>query len=173
MSGLFQCGYQPGLPARTLVSAVQKLRQVTEASRRPFPVRAAVSSLPRACSPRKKKSIAPHSVPHSPHPPRFAKGASLFVPDSSRAFLSCPRTMHDEIRTGPPYGHALSIPHYRKAQQRVWAFVGKKLDEAAALSARAAARTIVVVRIFSLAFSSPGRSTARLGRLWTVRMEGS
>ena len=84
----------------------------------PSPYRQAVPSLPRACSPRKKKSIAPHSVPHSPQPPRCAKGASLFVPESSRAFLSCPRTMHDEIRTGPPYGHALSIPHCREAQTK-------------------------------------------------------
>ena len=84
----------------------------------PFPARAAVPSLPRACSPRGKKSIAPHSVPHSPHPPRYAKGASLFVPESSRAFLSCPRTMHDEIRTGPPYGHALPIPHFSEAHTK-------------------------------------------------------
>ena len=40
------------------------------------------------------------------------------MPDSSRAFLSRPRTMHDEIRTGPPYGHALSIPHCREAQTK-------------------------------------------------------
>ena len=66
-----------------------------------------------------KKSIAPHSVPHSPQPPRYAKGASLFVPESSRAFLSSPRTMHEEIRTGPPYGHAISIPHRRKGQRKI------------------------------------------------------
>ena len=43
----------------------------------PFPVRAAAPSLPRACSPRSEKSIAPHSVPHSPNP--HAKLAGAFV----------------------------------------------------------------------------------------------
>ena len=75
--------------------------------------------LTSSCSPRKKKSIAPHSVPHSPQPPRYAKGASLFVPESSRAFLSSPRTMHEEIRTGPPYDSAISILYCRKAQRKI------------------------------------------------------
>ena len=102
------------VPANTGLSR-SRLKEPTGAV---VPYRAAVPSLPRACSPRSKKSIAPHSVPHSPHPPRYAKGASLFVPESSRAFLSCPRTMHDEVRTGPPCGHALSIPHCREAQTK-------------------------------------------------------
>jgi hypothetical protein len=33
-------------------------------------------------------------------------------------FLSCPRTMHDEIRTGPPWGHVLTILHCREAQTK-------------------------------------------------------
>ena len=40
------------------------------------------------------------------------------MPESSRAFLGRPRTMHDEIRTGPPYGHALSNLHCREAQTK-------------------------------------------------------
>jgi hypothetical protein len=62
---------------------------------------------------RKASLLIPPLTPPNPH--ADAKGASLFVPDSSRAFLSCPRTMHDEIRTGPPYGDALSTPHCREA----------------------------------------------------------
>ena len=63
---------------------------------------------------RKASLLIPALTPPNPH--ADAKGASLFVQDSSRAFLSRPRTMHDEIRTGPPYGHALSIPHCREAR---------------------------------------------------------
>ena len=64
------------------------------------------------------RSFCPWLIPSltPPIPHAGAKGASLFVPDSSRANLSRPRTMHDEIRTGPPYGHALSIRHNREAQ---------------------------------------------------------
>ena len=79
--------------------------------------------LTSSCSPRKEKSIAPHSGPHSPHPPRHRlRGPSLFVPDSSRAFLSRPRTMHDEIRTGPPYGNALISAHNCATKARCLVF---------------------------------------------------
>ena len=84
-----------------------------------FPYHQAVPSLPPRARLAKRKASAPHSVPHSPQPPRCAKGASLFVPDSSRAFLSRPRTMHDEVRTGPPDGHALSIPQCRAAPIKI------------------------------------------------------
>jgi len=90
--------------------------------------------LPRD-SPRHKKSIAPHSAPHSPQPPRKACGGIRYsCPDSSRVFLSCPRTMHDEIRTGPPYGDAISIPQDGQGRNRdVPAFVVKKSDHSGQL----------------------------------------
>src|SRR5208337_94470 len=67
-------------------------------------------------SPKEKhRSSFRPSLPPSPTVRfRSPKGASLFVPESSRAFLIRPRTMHDEIRTGPPYGmrhrsHAIKV----------------------------------------------------------------
>ena len=52
-------------------------------------------ALPPRDSPSRKKSIAPHSGPRSPQPPRYPKGASLFVPESSRVFLRSPSAMHE------------------------------------------------------------------------------
>jgi hypothetical protein len=77
---------------------------------RPYLVRARLAE-------RKASLLIPSLTPPNPH--ADAKGASLFVPDLSRAFLIRPRTMHDETRTGPPHGHALLIPHCREAQTRI------------------------------------------------------
>ncbi len=77
----------------------------------PFPLPAGGPILTSSCSPRRKESIAPHSVPHSPQPPRKACGGIRYSCRNRRElFLVRPRTMHEEIRTGPPYGNALSNP---------------------------------------------------------------
>ena len=70
----------------------------------------AVPSLPPRARLAKRKAslLIPSLTPPNPH--ADAKGASLFVPESSRAFLSSPRTMHEEIRTGPPYGALVGMP---------------------------------------------------------------
>ena len=96
-------------------SAIHRLKNVQESF--PLPAGGPILTSCVLASPIRKASLLiPSLTPPNPH--ADAKGASLFVPESSRAFLSCPRTMHDEIRTGPPYGHALSIPHCREAQTK-------------------------------------------------------
>ena len=91
------------------------------------------------------------------------------MPESSRAFLSRPRTMHDEIRTGRPYGHALSIRHRRKAHTKTTSSF-QNLEAALPPGIPAGRRS-----------SSPqgplhagiGDHWFNSGGEWTVRMEGS
>jgi hypothetical protein len=74
--------------------------------------------------------------------------------------------MHDEIRTGPPCGHALSIPHCREAQKKI------------TLSFRDQKAAIRPGRRIQLPLKRPldagiGDHWFNFGGVWTVRMEGS
>jgi hypothetical protein len=73
---------------------------------------------------RKASLLIPALTPPIPH--ADAKGASLFVPESSRAFLSRPRTMHDEIRTGPPLGALVGVSEVhcsKTAEESIWSLL--------------------------------------------------
>ena len=110
----YVCNVAASLRSKKLDS----IRESKERATARCALRQAVPSLPRACSPqllglsapsgsiscqslpphpRIARSIAPHSSPHSPQPPRDATGASLFVPDSSRANY---RSSSDYARRG-------------------------------------------------------------------------
>ena len=96
------------------ISLSRSKTQGTYESPLPLPAGGPVLTSCVLASPKEKhRSSFRPSLP--PSPTQSLRGHSLFVPDSSRAFLIRPRTMHDEIRTGPPYGRALSIPHCREA----------------------------------------------------------
>ena len=131
-----------------------------------FPYRQAVPSLPPRARLAKRKAslLIPALTPPNPH--ADAKGASLFVPDSSRAFLSCPRTMHEEIRTGPPYGYAGWYC------QKCTAANNRRVNLVFSNHYEEAPRTIRGARL-RCCFFMPDWRLMQSGGVWTVRMEGS